>query len=378
MSIQEELKERLLSYLRGELGEKERQEVIRWINESAEHRKMYLEIRRQYYFMRWYFREEALNVEPVREKLRKKWRKPRSLWKRYVAMAASVVVIVGSVLVLGRKEEIKEPGKVMSGKPQAILILSSGDRIGLTKENTCIFERDSSLVKVDTAGRIEYVENVTDTNEIFNKILVPRGGEYVVTLSDGTCVWLDAESELEYPVKFVLNRREVKLKGRGYFEVKKDVDRPFFVNAGEFRLRVYGTEFNMDVYAGDSVRVVLVKGAVGFRANATTSEFHLKSGQMGRADVLSGNVEICDVDTYPYVAWKNKEIVFVDVTLETILDELSRWYDVTFFYRQAMLKNIRFSLDVKRYGDISEVLDKLAKTGLVKFDIAEKSVTVLE
>lgn len=378
MSIQEELKERLLSYLRGELGEKERQEVIRWINESAEHRKMYLEIRRQYYFMRWYFREGALNVEPVREKLRKKWRKPRSLWKRYVAVAASVVVIVGSVLVLGREEESKEPGKVMSGKPQAILVLSSGDRIGLTKENTCIFEQDSSMVKVDTTGRIEYVENVTDTNEIFNKILVPRGGEYVVTLSDGTCVWLDAESELEYPVKFVSNRREVKLKGRGYFEVKKDVDRPFFVNAGEFRLRVYGTEFNMDVYPSDSVRVVLVKGAVGFKANATTSEYHLKPGQLGRANVLSGKVEIRNVDTYPYVAWKNREIVFVDATLETILDELSRWYDVTFFYSRAMLKTIRFSLDVKRYGDISEVLDKLAKTGLVKFDIAEKSVTVLE
>lgn len=89
MSVQEELKERLLSYLRGELEEKERQEVIRWINESAEHRRVYLEIRRQYYFMRWYFREDALNVEPVREKLWKKWRKPRSLWKRYVAVAAS-------------------------------------------------------------------------------------------------------------------------------------------------------------------------------------------------------------------------------------------------------------------------------------------------
>lgn len=117
----------------------------------------------------------------------------------------------------------------------------------------------------------------------------------MVTLSDGECVWLDAESELEYPVKFVSNRREVKLKGRGYFEVKKGADRPFFVNAGEFRLRVYGTEFNMDVYPGDSVRVVLVNGSVGFYANATTSEYHLKPGQLGR--------RTCSPGKWKFVMW---------------------------------------------------------------------------
>ncbi len=377
MSAREEIKERLLLYLQGELEEEERQEVIRWINENADHWKMYLEIRRQYYFTRWCFQESELDVDAVRDKLRKKWRKPRSLWKRYVAAAASVAVIVGSVFMLER-ENVKEPEKVVSGKPQAVLVLSSGERIGLTKESACIVEQDSSVVKVDTAGRIEYVRNTTDTSEIFNKILVPRGGEYVVTLSDGTKVWLDAESELEYPVKFVSNGREVKLKGRAYFEVKKDIDRPFSVSAGEFRLRVYGTEFNMDVYQGDSVRVVLVNGMVGFKANAATPEYHLKPGQLGNANMLTGKVEICDVDSYPYVAWKNREIVFADERLETILDELSRWYDVSCFYSQERLKNIRFSLDVERYDDVSGVLNKLEKTGLVRFHVVGKSITVLE
>ena len=377
MSAREEIKERLLLYLQGELEEEERQEVIRWINENADHWKMYLEIRRQYYFTRWCFQESELDVDAVRDKLRKKWRKPRSLWKRYVAAAASVAVIVGRVFMLER-ENVKEPEKVVSGKPQAVLVLSSGERIGLTKESACIVEQDSSVVKVDTAGRIEYVRNTTDTSEIFNKILVPRGGEYVVTLSDGTKVWLDAESELEYPVKFVSNGREVKLKGRAYFEVKKDIDRPFSVSAGEFRLRVYGTEFNMDVYQGDSVRVVLVNGMVGFKANAATPEYHLKPGQLGNANMLTGKVEICDVDSYPYVAWKNREIVFADERLETILDELSRWYDVSCFYSQERLKNIRFSLDVERYDDVSGVLNKLEKTGLVRFHVVGKSITVLE
>lgn len=377
MSAREEIKERLLSYLQGELEEEKRQEVIRWINENADHRKMYLEIRRQYYFTRWCFQESELDVDAVRDKLQKKWRKPRSLWKRYVAAAASVAVIVGSVFMLER-ENVKEPEKVVLGKPQAVLVLSSGERIGLTKESACIVEQDSSVVKVDTAGRIEYVRNTTDMSEIFNKILVPRGGEYVVTLSDGTKVWLDAESELEYPVKFVSNGREVKLKGRAYFEVKKDIDRPFSVSAGEFRLRVYGTEFNMDAYLGDSVRVVLVNGAVGFKANAATPEYYLRPGQLGNANMLTGKVEICDVDPYPYVAWKNKEIVFVDERLETILDELSRWYDVSCFYSQERLKNIRFSLDVERYDDVSGVLNKLEKTGLVRFHVVGKSITVLE
>lgn len=377
MSSQEEIKERLLSYLQGELGEEERQEVIHWINENVDHRKMYLEIRREYYFTRWCFQESELDVAAVREKLQKKWRKPKTLWKRYVAVAASVAVIAGSVFMLER-ENIKEPEKVVSGKPQAVLVLSSGEQIGLTKESACIVEQDSSVVKVDSAGRIEYVRNTTDTSEIFNKILVPRGGEYVITLSDGTKVWLDAESELEYPVKFVSNGREVKLKGRAYFEVKKDIDRPFSVSVGEFRLRVYGTEFNMDAYPGDSVRVVLVNGAVGFKANAATPEYYLKPGQLGNANMFTGKVEICNVDTYPYVAWKNKEIVFMDERLECILDELSRWYDVSCFYSQERLKNIRFSLDVERYDDVFEVLNKLEKTGLVKFNVVGKSITVLE
>jgi len=377
MSSQEEIKERLLSYLQGELGEEERQEVIHWINENVDHRKMYLEIRREYYFTRWCFQESELDVATVREKLQKKWRKPKTLWKRYVAVAASVAVIAGSVFMLER-ENIKEPEKVVSGKPQAVLVLSSGEQIGLTKESACIVEQDSSVVKVDSAGRIEYVRNTTDTSEIFNKILVPRGGEYVITLSDGTKVWLDAESELEYPVKFVSNGREVKLKGRAYFEVKKDIDRPFSVSVGEFRLRVYGTEFNMDAYSGDSVRVVLVNGAVGFKANAATPEYYLKPGQLGNANMFTGKVEICNVDTYPYVAWKNKEIVFMDERLESILDELSRWYDVSCFYSQERLKNIRFSLDVERYDNVFEVLNKLEKTGLVKFNVVGKSITVLE
>lgn len=375
MSVQEELKKQLLAYLQGELGEEERQEVIRWINESADHRKIYLEIRRRYYFMRWYFRENELEVEPVREKLRKKWRKPRSLWKRYVAVAASVAVIVLSIFILERGETRKQ-GNIVLSKPQAVLVLSSGKRICLMKENTRIFERDSSVVKVDSAGWIEYLENVMDTCEIFNKILIPRGGEYVITLSDGTRVWLDAESELEYPVKFVSSQRNVKLKGRAYFQVKKEIDRPFSVSAGEFRLQVYGTEFNMDVYPEDSVRVVLVNGAVGFKANVSTPEYYLKPGQLGCANVLTGKVEIRDVDICPYVAWKDREIVFVDETLETILDELSRWYDVTFFYSHPMLKNIRFSLDIERYGDIHSVLSKLEKTELVKFSISGKTVTV--
>lgn len=375
--MQEELKKQLLAYLQGELGEEERQEVIRWINESADHRRVYLGMRRRYYFMRWCFRENELDVEAVRKKLRRNWRGRNYLWKRYVAVAASVAVIVSSIFILERGETRKRENVELS-KPQAVLVLSSGERICLTKENTRIFEQDSSLVKVDSAGRIEYLENVTDTCEIFNKILVPRGGEYVVTLGDGTRVWLDAESELEYPVKFVSTQRNVRLKGRAYFQVTKERDRSFTVSSGEFQLRVYGTEFNVDVYPEDSVRVVLVDGAVGFKANVSTPEYYLKPGQLGSVNVLTGKVEIRDVNVCPYVAWKNREIVFVDETLETILDELSRWYDVTFFYSRPMLKNIRFSLDIERYGDICSVLSKLEKTELVKFSISGKTVTVQE
>lgn len=173
---------------------------------------------------------------------------------------------------------------------------------------------------------------------LYNKIIVPRGGEFFLTLSDGTEVWLNADSELEYPVNFVADERAVKLRGEAYFKVKKDTTKPFRVTSGEYRLQVYGTEFNMNTYHQEEIQVVLVQGAVGFRANLSTPELRLKPNQLGVANELTGKTEIKEVDVYPYIAWKNQDVVFMNERLESIMEKIERWYDVNVFFQNDSLK----------------------------------------
>ena len=97
---------------------------------------------------------------------------------------------------------------------------------------------------------------------IHNRIEIPRGGEFQITLSDGTRVWLNAASELEYPVEFAADMREVKLQGEAYFEVATDADHPFLVRVGHYCLQVYGTKFNLNTYEPNRIEVALVEGSI--------------------------------------------------------------------------------------------------------------------
>lgn len=233
---------------------------------------------------------------------------------------------------------------IRSGYPQARLVLSSGEVIDLTENKNTIQERDGSVVKMREGKGIEYDTGDTEATAqlIYNKIIVPRAGEFFVTLADGTEVWLNSDSELEYPVKFTSDRREVRLKGEAYFIVKKDTEKPFLVHSGDYQLKVYGTEFNLNTYHNNRIEAVLVKGSVGFRPNRVVPEVRLKPNQLGIANEETGATEVKDIDVYPYIAWKNQDVVFVNERLESIMEKAARWYDVNVFFQNESLKDLRF------------------------------------
>ncbi|HJA13982.1 MAG TPA: DUF4974 domain-containing protein [Candidatus Butyricimonas faecavium] len=382
---EEEMESRLLAYFNGELDEEERRMVERWVEERSENRKVFEIFMRDCQHIRWVEKEQRVNL--VRGKIlmmrRIRRAKIRQIYYK-VAVSITIIITLGGVYLLNSPaKEDKLADKIETihpGSPKAKLVLSSGEIVDLMRDTgEVIREQDGSFVKVKEKGGLIYDTSkvVSKTEQLlYNKIIVPRGGEFFVTLTDGTSVWLNADSELEYPVQFAKNSREVRLKGEAYFVVREDIGRPFVVHSGEYSLRVYGTEFNLNAYKLDEIQAVLVEGSIGFRANETTLEKQLKPNQLAVVNVFTGESKIMNVDVYPYIAWKNQDIVFVNERLESIMDKIARWYDVDVFFKRESLKEVRFYGNMQRYADIGELLSLLEKISDVHFSIKGRTVIV--
>ena len=205
--------------------------------------------------------------------------------------------------------------------------------------------------------------------------MVPRGGEFFLELPDGTRVWLNSESKLHFPLRFKGNRREVKLEGEGYFEVMKDATAPFHVLANGADLRVLGTSFNVTTYRGRMV-ATLVEGRVCLTYR-DESVLMLPNVQ---AEVLPENGKIVTrmVDVKHYTLWKDGIFYFEGADLATIMERLSQWYDVNVTFGNEELKKSRFSVEMKRYEHIRDLLMKIEKTHKVRFLIQGREVRVEE
>ena len=301
-------------------------------------------------------------------------------WRRIGYAAAAILLPFVLSISLYPESEQKNTSiqstEIIPGTYQAVLTLSNGQDIFLspiTEKNK--LEATTATLEGNT---LVYPETDTTTAPVYHKITIPRGGEYILRLADGTRVWLNSETELEYPVVFTKKQRQVFLKGEAYFQVAKDCQKPFIVKSGEYQLQVYGTEFNLNTYHTDRIEAVLVKGSIGFRANAGCKEIVLQPEQLGIANTGNGKTEVLDVDVYPYIAWKNKDMVFVNERLESIMEKIERWYDVNVFFQNERLKDLRFYGDMKRYSDIREILAYLEKSSDVRFQVNGRTLIVCE
>lgn len=377
------MEELLLDYLNDELDAERRSAVERWLNEEPGNRRKLERVAKDCLHIQWARKEQLVNVERGKKMMLARMKKTK-VYRVWYGVAASIAIIIalGGVYLINRpmpeKKSIAKNEVIRSGFPQARLVLSSGQVVDLTSNKDTIRETDGSVVKMKDGKGIEYnAESTGGTDQlIYNKIIVPRAGEFFVTLADGTEVWLNSDSELEYPVKFSSDKREVRLKGEAYFVVKKDTEKPFLVYSGKYELKVYGTEFNLNTYNKDRIQAVLVKGSIGFKPNQTIPEVRLKPNQLGEANETTGETKVKDVDVYPYIAWKNQDVVFVNERLESIMEKAARWYDVNVFFQNESLKDLRFFGNMQRYSDIQELLFFLESTSDARFSVKDRTVIV--
>ncbi len=192
---------------------------------------------------------------------------------------------------------------------------------------------------------------------------IPSGGEYTVKLDDGTIVTMNSESELRAPARFGPDVRKVYFKGEGYFEVAKDAGRQFIVETDRAEISVLGTEFNIRSYSDeDYTAATLVEGSVSIRAGTDTRIEMVPDTQVRVSD--NGNITIEAVDVYSYIAWKSGRIVFNNARTEDIMTVLRKWYNCDVHYADDALKERRFTMDLLKYDDITEVLDLMSMVNI--------------
>lgn len=257
-------------------------------------------------------------------------------------------------------------GDILPGSNKATIKLSSGQSIDLN-EHEGIHITDSGFTYNDgtSIGNTGHAESAT--------LITPRGGQYQITLSDGTKVWLNANSSLQYPLAFNGKHREVQLKGEGYFEVAHNAKQPFIVKTDQQQIKVLGTAFNVRAYT-EKQYTTLLRGSVAVNLKGSTSTRMLKPGE--QAIVQDYSLSVGKIDVTDFVAWKDGIIAGTSVSLKEILSEIERWYDVDFKYAANFTNSERAYININKNEKLSSVLKALENTYGIRAEIRGKEVII--
>ncbi|MDR2283676.1 MAG: FecR domain-containing protein, partial [Sphingobacterium sp.] len=200
----------------------------------------------------------------------------------------------------------------------------------------------------------------------------PRGGQYQITLSDGTKVWLNSDSRLKYPLHFIGAERTIELEGEAYFEVSHNY-KPFVVKTDRQRIQVLGTKFNVSSYSDNTVATTtLLEGSV--RVSTPYGNNLLAPGH--ELVVTTSGSKMNEVYAKDAIAWKEGLFVFDNITLDDVMDKVSRWYNVDIhFVDEGLKKELVFAV-IQKSENISVVLDKIASTGIATFKVERGHINV--
>lgn len=383
MNITDQKYQEIVDYISDELSKEERGNLEKWIHESEQNKKSFDQIQRKILYTQWSLKSKQVDTNREFRKFEKRIGS-RVRYIGWIAAAASIAIILGLAIPFlwdqyqSNQQMIASSAPIEPGKKGAQLILSNGKKLELEDLSQEIKERDGSLIQLDSISGLEYEGGEKkNTKLICNTLKTSRGNEYDLQLADGTRVWLNADSELRYPVQFTGDNRKVYLKGEAYFDVAHDKNKAFIVNSYNQEVKVYGTEFCVSAYDAEEIKTILVEGSVGVRAKANGIESKLKPGELGLANLQTGQIDIRKVNVRPYIAWKDGDFVFEDEKLENIMLRLERWYKVKVFFMNEECKHFRFTGDMERYTDVKTLLYFMQETSNAKFEIKKNTIVVM-
>jgi transmembrane sensor len=313
-------------------------------------------------------KNEATKVIPLYKKL----------FFKYV-VAASVVLLITFTTFFNQQKPntvvATVPNKIEVGTDKATLTLEDGSTVVLEKGKVYNNKNVNS-----TGKELLYNKSNSDSKKVvYNYLTIPRGGQFAITLSDGTKVWLNSETQLKFPVHFVEGKtRGVELVyGEAYFEVSPSTAHNgagFTVTQKSQKINVIGTQFNIKAYKDDSnIATTLVEGKVEMEfANVKQ---HLIPNQRANFDVKTNKVKIAKVDVYNDICWKNGVFSFEDKPLDEIMKVLSRWYDIEVKFDNESIKKEKFNGVLIKDRNIDEILRSIKNSGIInKYEFKNKTL----
>ncbi|MGN6416786.1 MAG: FecR family protein [Pseudobacter sp.] len=297
--------------------------------------------------------------------------KPRR--RSWLGYAAAVVLLLGACAAIyfsvvrqpdHSATDLAENGnplKIIPGGERAVLTLADGSQIVLDSAGNGLLAQQGNVQVIKMAnGQIAYDPRGAAQSEMMNTMRTPRGGQYQLTLPDGSRVWLNAASSISFPASFDGKQRKVSITGEAYFEVAGNPAQPFLVDiAGQSTVEVLGTSFNINAYRDDeSIRSTLVTGGIRVSDNgATQAAIVLKPGQVW----FNGKVETTDIARD--IAWKNGIFDFSGKSFQSVMKEIERWYDLQVQYKGA-IPTFKFSGQMDRGVQLEDLMKFLQQYGL--------------
>ncbi len=371
----------------GKLSPEESDRFYQWLNSSEQNQVFFkkMQVQANFYNRNAQFEEVDTNRawERFAEAVAIKMKKKKSLIFFKYAAAVLLPLLAGTImywLIYGHPDkDHMRASEIVPGTKNAILVLSSGQTIDLGKEKAGAMKEADGTIIEKSNDELQYQKQSRHVPEevLQDELIVPRGGEYSLVLSDGTRVYLNSMSKIVFPVRFSGENRKVILEGEGYFEVQKDEKHPFIVQVNGMQVQVLGTSFNVKAYPDESsAYATLVEGSVKISlGDKLTRECLLEPDQQAVFDKASAEVTVLNVDAGQYTQWTKGRYVFTDQSLDQIMKTLSRWYDFTFRYSDESLKEMRFEGGLNKYESIEPVLDIITRTGKVKVSVKGKEVS---
>ena len=369
------------------LSDHEKQELQEWIQASPDNSTLYDELVRRERVRQYIEKRESIDVRKYmavcERELGLGGKRMMIHWLWGYAAAIFVLCVVGIGIWMNEREEVGvteiAQTTIEPGKAKALLILGDGREIELSNRNVNKALEESGIVIVNDSSRIEYRRNTGGGDkEVMNKIIVPTGGEYNLILSDGTWVYLNAESVITYPQKFVGEKREVTLEGEAYFQVTASKEHPFIVKTKDMDVLVTGTEFNVKAYPDElNVQTTLLRGKVAVFAGIDKKEkIEIEPNQQAEWSRENVKLQVREVDPDLFVAWKNGQFLFRQDRLEDIMKTLARWYDMEVFYLDESIKNMAFAGKLDRSEDITPILNVLRATDKLTVEVNGKRIVL--
>lgn len=283
-------------------------------------------------------------------------------WGRWVAAAAVILLLGAGAWYWGDQQKISHTTAqaIRPGSNKATLILADGSTVTLDSAGHRTIQQGGTAI-TQSGGQLQYSVQNNTSSISYNTLSIPRGGQFRITLPDGTNAWLNAASSLRYPTAFTGKERMVEVTGEAYFEVAKDAAKPFLVKINnKVTVQVLGTSFNINAYADEeAINTTLLEGSVKIWKDEES--MILSPGQQVRIKAAKMNL-MKDVNVNKIIAWKNGLFNFEDDNLGEVMRQIARWYDVEVVFEAGIPERLYWG-EIRRNTPLNKVLEVLEMTG---------------